>query len=68
MGFILTDQHSEINRCRDAWVALSLKCPILDFSSGHDLMVHEIEPHVRLCAVSVEPYVGLDPMNHEIMT
>ena len=22
----------------------------LDFSSGHDLMVHEIEPHVRLCA------------------
>ena len=28
-----------------------------DFGSGHDLMVHEFEPHVRLCADSSEPGV-----------
>ena len=38
-----------------AWVAQSVKCPTLDFSSGHDLPVHEIEPCVRLCADSAEP-------------
>ena len=27
----------------------------LDLGSGHDLMVCEFEPHVRLCADSVEP-------------
>ena len=27
----------------------------LDFSSGHDLMVREFQPHVRLCADSAEP-------------
>ena len=26
-----------------------------DFGSGHDLMVHGFEPHVRLCADSSEP-------------
>ena len=31
-----------------------VKCPTLDFGSGHDLMVHEFEPHVRLCANSGE--------------
>ena len=29
--------------------------PILDLSSGHDLMVCEFEPHVGLCADSEEP-------------
>ena len=25
----------------------------LDFGPGHDLMVHEIKPHVRLCVISL---------------
>ena len=37
---------------RGAWVAHSVKCPTLDFSSGHDLTVREFEPHVGLCADS----------------
>ena len=32
-----------------------LKCPALDFSSGHDLTVCGMEPHIGLCADSVEP-------------
>ena len=36
-------------------MAQSVKLPTLDFSSGHDLMVPEIEPRVGLCADSVEP-------------
>ena len=32
-----------------------MKRPTLDFGSGHDLAVHEIEPHVGLCADSAEP-------------
>ena len=31
-----------------------VKRPTLDFHSGHDLTVREIEPHVRLCAESLE--------------
>ena len=27
----------------------------LNFGSGHDLMVHEIEPHIGFCADSTEP-------------
>ena len=27
----------------------------LDFDSGHDLTIHEIQPHVGLCADSTEP-------------
>ena len=34
------------------WVARSVKRQTLGFSSGHDLMVHEFESHVRLCADS----------------
>ena len=33
---------------RGAWVAQSVECLTLDFGSGHDLMVHEIEPLVKL--------------------
>ena len=29
---------------KDAWVALSVKCPILDFSSGHDLTIVRSSP------------------------
>ena len=38
-----------------AWVAQSAKHPTLDFSSGHDLMVHESEPRNGLHADSTEP-------------
>ena len=33
-------------------MAQSLKHPTLDFSSGHDVMVQELEPHVGLGTVS----------------
>ena len=39
---------------RGVWVARSVKHPALDFGSGHDLMVHEFEPHIRASAVSKE--------------
>ena len=42
-------------RNRGAWVAQPVKHLILDFGSGHDLTVRGLEPHVRLCADSVEP-------------
>ena len=29
-----------------SWEAQSVKYPTFDFSSGHDLMVHEFEPHI----------------------
>ena len=32
------------------WVAQSAKHPMLDFSSGHDLVVCGFEPRVRFCA------------------
>ena len=38
-----------------AWMALSVKCPTLDFNPGHDLMVHGIEPFLVLYVDSVEP-------------
>ena len=31
-------------------MAQSVKRPTLGFGSRHGLVVHEIEPHVRLCA------------------
>ena len=37
------------------WVAQSVRQPTLGFDSGHDLTVHEIEPHVGLHTGSVEP-------------
>ena len=39
---------------RGTWVG-SIKRPTLDFDSGHDLTVLEIESHVRLHADSIEP-------------
>ena len=32
------------------WMAQLVKHPTLDFGSGHDLMVHEIEPRMGHCA------------------
>ena len=34
---------------RGAWVVQSVKRPAPDLGSGHDLMIHVIEPHVELC-------------------
>ena len=36
-------------------MAQSIKRPTLVFSSGHDLMVHEIEPHVGFCTGGTKP-------------
>ena len=35
-------------------MAQQVRCPTLDLGSGHDLTVHELEPHVGLCADSAE--------------
>ena len=32
-----------------------VKCLTLDLGLGHDLMVHEFKPHVRLSADSADP-------------
>ena len=36
-------------------MAQSVEHPPLDFGSGHDLMVHEIEPRGGACAEGPEP-------------
>ena len=51
----------EVEGERGAWVAQSVEWPTLDFGSGHDLTVCEFEPHVGLCADSIEP--AWDPLS-----
>ena len=47
---------------RGGWVAQSVKHLTFDFSSGLDLLVHEMEPHIGLCADSVgAPWDSLSP-------
>ena len=54
--------HSMNDRCPDektlrgepGWLSWS-QCPILDLGSGHNLMVQEFEPCVRLLTDGVEP-------------
>ena len=53
--FANSDLSLEIFSKRDAWVAQLVGHPTFDFSSGHDLTVLGIEPHVGLCTGSVEP-------------
>ena len=36
-------------------MAQLVKRPTLDLGSGHDLPVHEFEPHIGLCTDGVEP-------------
>ena len=36
-------------------MAQLVECSTVDLGSGHDLTVRGIEPHVGLCADSVEP-------------
>ena len=43
------------NNSWGTWVAHLVNCPTIDFGSGHDLMVFEIEPHTWLCADSADP-------------
>ena len=45
----------KISPNQGAWVAQSVKHLTLGFSSGHDLMDCEFEPHIGLCADSREP-------------
>lgn len=52
---LYTMEYSAIKRMRGTWVAQLVKHQTLDFSSGHDLMVCEIEPHIELCNDSTEP-------------
>ena len=44
-----------LNKKRGAWVSQVVRQPTLDFSSGHDLTVREVKPHVGLYAASMEP-------------
>ena len=44
-----------MSRTGDSWAAQSVKCPTLDFGSGHNLMVREFKPCVGLYADSAEP-------------
>ena len=43
------------NQSKAGQLGGSLKPPTLGFSSGRDLMVCGLEPHVELCADSAEP-------------
>ena len=53
----------KLDDARGTWVAQSVKPPILDFSSGHNLMVCGVEPHAGLCTGSVEPaWDSLSPL------
>ena len=48
----LKDSNESLNLKREkrsTWVAQLVEHLTLGFGSGHDLTVHEIEPHVRLC-------------------
>ena len=48
MNILIAEMVKIIERLRGAWVAQSVKYLVLDFSSGHDLMVNEIETPVGL--------------------
>ena len=48
LGLKLVTLRLRVNMLWGIWAAQSVKWPALAFGSGHDLTVHEIEPHVRL--------------------
>ena len=53
----LSDKNTEAQKCgmgRGTWVAQSVKCLTLDFSSTHGLTVRGLEPCIRLCADGME--------------
>ena len=47
--------HIQRNERGGAYVAQLVEHLTLDFGSGHDLIVREFEPYIRLCADGVEP-------------
>ena len=53
--FASSEYATQKESYRGAWLAQSVKRLTLGFGSGHDLMVGEFEPHVRLLADSAEP-------------
>ena len=53
--FSLTLLFNKCIEMRGAWVAQSVRHPIFDLGSGHDLTVREFKPCVGLCTDSVEP-------------
>ena len=55
--YLLALCMSSLEKClfRGTWVAQSLKHLALDFGLGHDLMVCEIKPCIRLHAKCMEP-------------
>ena len=55
LGFLLYKRVIIIPTSWGTWVAQLAKRPTLDFSSGHELTVGEIEPHFGLCAGNTEP-------------
>ena len=44
LGLFQTDEFRRERNAGGAWVAQLVKCGTLDFGSGHDLMVCEMEP------------------------
>ena len=53
MSLLLAELETTVNSCikkrlQSTWVAQSVEHPTLDFGSGHDIMVCDIEPHVRI--------------------
>ena len=57
-------KSKQTNKGKGTWVAQLVKYPTLDFSSGHDLTVHEIKLHIRLFAVSTD--LASDPLSHSL--
>ena len=55
----IKDNSSNKKEYGVAWVAQSVKHPTLDFSSGHDLTVQELQPHIGLCADSAQSLLGV---------
>ena len=53
MAYYADTEKNEI--LRGAWLAQSIKHPTLDFGSGQDLTIRELEPHAGLCTDSMEP-------------
>ena len=53
-GFMEGGCNSHQKRVLGTWGTQQVGPPTLDFSSGHDLAVQGIQPHIRLCADRAE--------------
>ena len=63
---ILETLHLDISflRGKGAWVAQLVKCPTLDFDSGHDLTIFKIEPQFELGILSLPLSLVLPLVSH----